>query len=309
MSSPSTKPAPKLARSRQKFEILLVKLAEARRAYARWEASAARLRELGRRTLDPLAEQFNVYARQLIRVFDQAYGNSTLNNSERASIAESICILADRVLSTSEDNEIQQFYDRYISSEYGVDRTQFGPVLREIGDMLLADTYPVSLSWREEEDQEEAEELHARLVRTILTMPPEQQPALLEQADAGYINSDPVALRLLEIEMGQARRPGSAHLGRKQLEQNIEVVEDYLIDVEFDTVGIQFSLMVKLNLPATTQLTEYIARQCVRMQKHLLEHQLENIACDAADLRDIAKLKAWLKEKRRNAESATPTHH
>jgi hypothetical protein len=45
------------------------------------------------------------------------------------------------------------------------------------------------------------------------------------------------------------------------------------------------------------------------MQKHLLEHQLENIACDVADFRDIAKLKAWLKEKQRNAESTAPTHH
>ncbi|MYN10072.1 hypothetical protein [Pseudoduganella aquatica] len=309
MPSPSTKPGAKLDRARQEFEILLAKLAEARRMHARWEASAVRLRELGRRTLEPLEEQFNVYARQLIKVFDQAYGHSTLNDSERVAIAESICTLANRMLNTSGDNEIQQFFDRYSSSEYGVNRMHFGPVLREIGDMLLADTYPMSLSWNEEEDQEQAEELHAKLVRVILTMPPEQQPALLEQADAGYINGDPVALRVLEIEMEQGRRPGSAHLGRKQIEQSIEALEDYLIDVEFDTVGIQFSLMVKLNLPATTQLTEYVARQCVRMQKHLLEHQLENIACDVADFRDIAKLKAWLKEKQRNTESAAPTHH
>ena len=309
MPTSSTKRRAKLASAREEFESLLAKLAEARRTYARWEASAARLRELGRCTLDPLEQQFGVYARQLIHVFDQAYSHSTLNDPERVAIAETICTLADRMLSTSDDSEIQQFYVRYSSSEYGVDRKRFGPVLREIGDMLLAETYPVSCSWNEEEEQAEAEELHAKLVGVILTRPPQEQPALLEQADAGYINGDPIALRVLEIELDQGRQPGAAHLARKQLEQNIEDIEAYLEGIEFNTVGIQFSLMVQLNLPGSTEITEYIARQCVRMQQHLLEHQLENIACDVADFRDIAKLKAWLKEKQQDPERVPPTHH
>ncbi|WP_377702422.1 hypothetical protein [Pseudoduganella sp. UC29_71] len=309
MPTPSTKRGAKLARAREEFESLLAKLAEARRTYARWEASAARLRELGRCTLDPLEQQFGVYARQLIQVFDQAYGHSTLNDPERVAIAETICTLADRMLSTSDDSEIQQYYDRYSGSEHGVDCNRFGPVLREIGDMLLADSYPVSCSWNEEEDQAQAEELHAKLVGVILTMPPQEQPALLEQADASYINADPIALRVLEIELDQGRRPGAAHLTRKQLEQSIEDIEAYLEDLEFNTVGIQFSLMVQLNLPGSTEITECIARQCVRMQQHLLEHQLENIACDVADFRDIAKLKAWLREKQQDPERAPPSHH
>jgi hypothetical protein len=309
MPIPSSKPGTKIAAARQELEAVLVKLAEARSSYARWEATAVRLRELGRRTLNPLEEQFGVYARQLIRVFDTAYGNGTLTEPERTSIAETICVLADRMLSTNDDSEIRQFYNRYSGSDYRADRARFLPVLREVGDLLLADTYPVSCSFDEEGDQAEAEELHAKLVGIILTLPQEQQAYLLEQANAGYINEDPIALRVLDIELDLTRRPGTARLGVRQISRKVEFIEDYLEDLEFDTVGIQFSLMVQLNLPGSPPFTESIAQHCVRLQKHLLEHQLENIACDVADFRDMAKLKAWLKEKQQNKDEAAPVQH
>lgn len=309
MPTRSTKPGAKLARARQEFESLFAKVAEARRTHARWEASAVRLRELGRRTIAPLEDQFAVYARQLIQVFDKAYGHSTLDEHGRAVIAETICTLACRILHTRDDSEIKQFYNRYSGSDYETDRWHFGTQLREIGGMLLDDTYPVACSMDEEAEQEQAEELHAKLVGIILTLPAEQQPALLEQANAGYVNSDALALLMLEIEMEQSRRAGVARFGIRQLQRKIEVIESYLSDLEFDTIGIQFSLMVQLNLPGTTQITEHIASQCVRMQKHALEYQLENIACDVADFRDIAKLKAWLKEKQQDSEHAAPVHH
>jgi hypothetical protein len=307
--STSRTPGAKLARARQEFESLLVKVADARNTHARWEASAARLRDLGRRVLDPLEAQFNVYARQLIQVFDQAYGHSALNDPDRTAIAESICTLASRMLNSSDDSDIKQFYDRYSGSSYDADRKRFGVQLREIGDMLLADTYPAACKLDEEAEQEQAEELHAKLVGHILTLPAGQQAARLEQANAGYVNGDALALQMLEIELEQLRQPGAAHLRIRQLERKIDVIEDYLADLEFDTVGIQFSLMVRLNLPGTSELTEHIARHCVRLQKHALEYQLENIACDVADFRDITKLKAWLKEKQQQGEPATPVHH
>jgi hypothetical protein len=309
MPTSSRKPGAKLARARLEFESLLAKVAEARSAHARWEASAARLRELGRRVLDPLEAQFNVYARQLIQVFDQAYGHTALNDPDRTAIADSICTLASRMLNSGEDSDIKQFYDRYSGSNYDDDRKRFGVQLREIGDMLLADTYPTVCKCDEEAEQEQAEELHAKLVGHILTLPSGQQPALLEQANAGYVNGDALALQMLEIELEQLRRPGAAHLRIRQLEWKIHVIEDYLADLEFDTVGIQFSLMVRLNLPGTSELTEHIARQCVRLQKHALEYQLESIACDVADFRDIGKLKAWLKEKQQHGEQAAPPYH
>lgn len=309
MPTPRTKPGAKLARARQEYESLLAKVAEARANHARWEASAVRLRDLGRRVLDPLEEQFNVYARQLIKIFDQAYGHTTLNDPERTAIAESICTLASRMLHSTDDSDIKHFYKRYSGSDYDSDRSRFGTELREIGDMLLADTYPVRCSWDPEAEQEQAEELHARLVGIILTLPAEQQPALLEQANAGYVNADALALQMLEIELDQVRQPGTGHLRIRQLEKRIEIIEDYLGDLEFDTIGIQFSLMVQLNLPGTPGLTEHIARNCVHLQKHALEYQVENIACDVADFRDIAKLKAWIREKHQNTGDAPPVHH
>jgi hypothetical protein len=309
MPTPRTKPGAKLDRARQEFDSLLAQVAEARATHARWEASAERLRELGRRVLDSLEEQFNVYARQLIQVFDQAYAHTTLNDPERSAIAESICTLANRVLTWADDSDIKHVYNRYSGSDYESDRSRFGTQLREIGDMLLADTYPERCAWDPEAEQEQAEELHAKLVGIILTLPAGQQPALLEQANAGYVNGDALTLQMLEIELDQIRRPGAGHLRIRQLEKRIDLMGAYLDELEFATMGIQFSLMVRLNLPGTPELTEHIARHCVHLQKHALEYQLENIACDVADFRDIAKLKAWIKEKQQHTGQAAPVHH
>lgn len=298
-----------LSRARQQFELLLAKVAQARRAHADWAASARRLRELGRRELDPILEQFNIYARQLIEVFDRSYSHSALNEAERVALAHSICVLADRILSRGDDGEVSQLYSRYHGSDYDKRRSRFGPPVFELGDMLLCDTYPVACSWDEEAEQEEAEELHAKLVGLILTLPAEQQEALLEQANAGYVDADPVTLRMLEVELEQLLRPGAARFGVKKIERQINVIEDYLIDIEFDTVGIQFSLMLELNLPRSAQLTELLARQCVRLQKHALEQQLEDIVCDLADFRDISKLKSWIRETQQHAEQGMPVHH
>ncbi|CAN7621640.1 hypothetical protein LJR289_004609 [Pseudoduganella sp. LjRoot289] len=297
------------AQARQQFETLLAKLPAARADYAAWEAIAARLRHLAKTKLGPLSEQFCAHTRELILVFEEGHSHPSLNKDERAMIAETICMLADGYLLKHDDSDVAQLYQRHSGRHHAEVRAERHAAMdKMLADAVGGEPHPDLVPETEQVLQKAANAMRAKLVAAIRTLPSEQQPDLLELADVACVNQDVLALMALEIELEHLQQPGAAHLDYEQLQHHIMVLDDYLADLEFDTVGIQFSLIVQLSLPGNGQLTEHIGRQSLHQQQFLMERQMEHIACDVVDLRDIAELKAWLKEKQQYAERQGPVY-
>ena len=309
MPKPSAKPKADLAQTRQQFAALLAKLPVARADYAAWEATAARLRNLAETKLGPLSRQFSTYTRELIMVFEENHSHPSLSPAERAMVSDSICLLADSYLHKYNDSEIKQLYQRHSGRDYDEMRAELNASMEQmLAEAADGQPHPGLPPETERVLQKAANAMRAKLTAAIRTLPPTQQLDLLSQADVACVNQDVLALMTLEIELAQLQQPGAAHLNSKRLQHHIMVLEDYLADLEFDTVGIQFSLIVQLSLPGAGQLTEHIGRQSLHQQQLFLARQMENIACDVVDLRDIAELKVWLKEKQEYAERQAPVY-
>lgn len=309
MSTPSVKSKAGPARSRQHFLSLLEKLHTARADYAAWEKSAATLRELARTRLGPLSEQFGIYTRQLIMVLDRSHGHRALSEAERKMVAESICMLADGVLRQERDPELKRLYNRYSGSDFDSEMAQQEDRIKKmIRDAQAGAPQPSGKA--ELARRKEAAALHGKLRAALRAQPPsERVDLLLEQADAFYIDDYLEGLQLTEIEVEQLSQPGVDYLSEQRLRVCNRAIEDYLDDLEFDTVGMQFSLIIQLGLPGREPLTEELGRHCLLRQQAMIQAQLENIACDVADFVDIDKLKAWLKEKRDHDEQRLAVHH
>lgn len=308
---PKNRAKPKFdpAQARQQFESLLAKLPAARTEYVNWEAIAARLRHLAETKLAPLSEQFSAYTRELILVFEENHSHPSLTQAERTMIANAICLLADGYLHQHNDSDIQQLYQRHSGRTHDEMRAERPAAMdKMLAEAFGGQSHPDLSPETEQVLQQATKAMRTKLVTFIRTLPAEQQPDLLAQADVACVNQDVLALMTLEIELAQLQQPGAAHLGKKQLQHDITVLDDYLADLEFDTVGIQFSLIVQLSLPGAGQLTEQIGHQSLRQQQRFMEQQMERIACDVVDLRDIAALKAWLKVKLRHSQRQPPVY-
>ncbi|SFV13640.1 hypothetical protein [Pseudoduganella namucuonensis] len=302
MSTPSVKSKAGAARGRQHFLSLLDKLHAARADYAAWEKSAATLRELAATRLGPLSEQFGVYTRQLIMVLDRSHSHRALSEAERKLVAESICMLADGVLRQDEDPEVKQLYNRYSGGDFDREMAQQEERIKK----MIRDAHagaPEPAGEAELARRKEVAALHGKLRAALRALPPsERVDLLLEQADVFYIDDYLEGLQLTEIELEQLSQPGVDYLSEQRLRICNAAIEDYLDDLEFDTVGIQFSLIMQLGLPGREPLTEEAGRHCLRQQQALIQNQLDNIACDVVDFLDINKLKVWLREKQEYKE-------
>jgi hypothetical protein len=296
---PNATAAPNAAalRGRKQIQSLLEELHAARAEYAAWELTAAKLRKLANDEVRPLALQFSVHTRQLILVFDQGYGHAALHEAERAVIAETICLLADGFLRTNDDPEIKLLYNRYSGGDYDGERAKHKADLRKMIEGENSKPTAAERNAQQLAAQKQVSVLRGKLLPMIDSLPSEQQSALREQADAAYVNSDTLSLQVLEIELEQRGGIGGDTLGSGRIRRYKQILQDYLDDLEFDTVAIQFSLIMHLGLPGMEPLTQHSGRQHLLRQKSIFEDQLGNIACDVVDLRDVSKLKAWVKQR------------
>lgn len=296
---PNATAAPNAAalRGRQQFQSLLDELHTTRAEYAAWELTAAKLRRLANEEVRPLARQFSVHTRQLILVFDQGYGHAALHEAERAVIAETICLLADGFLRTNVDPEIKVLYNRYSGGNYDAERAKHEADLRRMVEDNECKPTAAKLDAQQLAAQQQVSVLRGKLLTIIDSLPYEQRTARREQADAAYVNNDTLSLQVLEIELEQGGGTGGGTLGSGRIRRYRQILQDYLEELEFDTVAIQFSLIMHLGLPGMEPLTQQSGRQHLLRQRSIFEDQLGNIACDVVDLRDVTKLKAWVKAR------------
>lgn len=318
------RPNAKLIRARKHFDGLLAKVRTRRREYGNWVATAATLREMARTTLDPMSGQFGVYIRQLILVLHQAHGHPALDDSERATLSGFICELAEDVLRQDDDGEFEQIYNLHSGSDYQSDRARQEEDMAEMRDKFhqlqlgqMGDGGAGAGGAADAADADDGgasrqatvDALYGRLGAAIRALPPAQQQDLQERLDAAYVDSDVTGCMMLDIELDQLRQPGAGAMDRDQLLRHCGVLEDYIDGLEFETVGIQFSLIIQLQLPGGQPLTERIGRECLLAQKAFLEEELEHLACDVADFQDIAKLKVWVKARQEYDERRTGMRH
>lgn len=166
-------------------------------------------------------------------------------------------------------------------------------------------------SARELRQQEEAQKVQQSLReiyrKLVSDLHPDREPdeaerkrktALMQRANVAYEKKDLLALLELQVEVAHIDQAGLDKLSDERIKQYNRVLERQWIDLERETMQLEYGLMMEFQLQAKRRLTP--AQALGGMREHIVHLRLgcDEVAQDMREFQDIKKLKAWLKTYR-----------
>lgn len=125
-----------------------------------------------------------------------------------------------------------------------------------------------------------------------------RKTALMQRVNAAYTANDLLGLLELQLEIEQVDQAALNELSEERIKQYNKILEGQLCELECEAARLEYMAEMEMGGPTLERVTPQMALRCLRDDIVEMREANAAIVADLEALRDITKLKAWLKTYR-----------
>jgi len=285
-----------LSPGQKTFNRLIKKIDQQRQQLAAWQAMIPVYQQREASEFEPLRQSFNLLRTKLVGLFDRAYEDRKLSNTDRTKLRDIMCGIAGELLAEHDDPALKAIYNKYSETDFDAEAEEANTALKSIMEEMLGVeideevdfTSPESVfahlgekvrqqRAQEEQARQEHEERQSTRKKSAKQLAKE---ARLEKEAQHVSKSIREVFRQLASALHPDREQDPAERDRKTaLMQKVNVAYDKrdllkLLELQLEVEQIDQSTINAISADRLKQYNKVLAEQSAELQQEIEEVEM-----------------------------------
>lgn len=286
-----------LSPGQKTFNRLIKKIDQQRQQLAAWQAMIPAYQQREASEFEPLRQNFNMLRTKLVELFDNAFDDRKLSNTDRTKLKDIMCGIAGEMLAENDDPALKAIYNKYSDSDFDAEAEEAATALKSMMEQMLGVeideqvdfTSPESIFEhvgeklrQQKAQQEQHRQEHDERQNTRKKTPKQLAKEARQEKEAQHVSQSIRAVfRQLASALHPDREQDPVERERKTaLMQKVNVAYDKrdllkLLELQLEVEQIDQSMINTISADRLKQYNKVLAEQSAELQQEIEDVEMD----------------------------------